>query len=217
LRRGTRFLLRTAVQVSIDDVVIEEHTEYISTQGLRIELDKFFHQTDKAKITLRFPQLQSVTSKFELSNLPYIVRHVSKDQHVVHLQSFVTEKSNTARRFFENLIKSNHSKLRACRDEEEVPNIGEALRNIYAQNIINVAYFLCKDSVDFVPDAVSTSSGTNRLMQQLHFQAKPGQLNLYPLYRNAKMRHDFINHTLANMKPNERTEMLGIIDCLRPK
>jgi hypothetical protein len=45
------------VQVSIDDVVIEEHTENISTQGLRIELDKFFHQTDKAKFTLSFPQL----------------------------------------------------------------------------------------------------------------------------------------------------------------
>jgi hypothetical protein len=54
-------------------------------------------------------------------------------------------------------------------------------------------------------------------VQQLHFQAKQGQFNLYPLYRNVKMRHDFINHTLANMKPNERTEMGGIIDCLRPK
>jgi hypothetical protein len=215
-RRETRFLLRTAVQVSIDNVVIEGHTEDISTQGLRIELDKFFHQTDKAKVTLSFPQLQTVTSKFELSNLPYIVRHVSKDQHVVHLQNFVTEESNTARRFFEALIKSNRSKLKAYRDEEEVPGIGEALRNIYAQNVINVAYFLRKDSVDFVPDAVATSSGTNRLTQLLHFQAKPGHFNLYPLYRNAKIRHDFINHTLANMKPNERPEMRELLIAFDP-
>jgi hypothetical protein len=215
-RRETRFLMRTAVQVSIGGVVIEGHTEDISTQGLRIELDTLFHQTDKAKITLSFPQLQSVTSKFELSNLPYIVRHVSKDQHVVHLQNSVTEESNTARRFFEALIKSNRSKLRAYRDEEEVPGIGEALRNIYAQNVINVAYFLCKDSGGFVPDAVSVSSGTNRLTQLLHFQAKPGQFNLYPLYRNTKIRHDFINHTLVNMKPNERPEMGELLIAFDP-
>jgi hypothetical protein len=215
-RRETRFLLRTAVQVSIDDVLLEGHTEDISTQGLRIELHKFFHQTDKARITLSFPQLQSVTSKFELSDLPYVVRHVSKDQHVVHLQNFVTEKSNTARRFFEALIKSNRSKLRAYRDEEEVPGIGEALRNIYAQNVINVAYFLCKDGVDFVPDAVATSSGNNRLSQLLQFQAKPGQFNLYPLYRNTKIHHDFINHTLTNIKPNDRPEMRELFIAFDP-
>jgi hypothetical protein len=215
-RRETRFLLRTAVQVSIDNVVLEGHTEDISTQGLRIELDKFFHHTDKAKITLSFPQLQSVTSKFELSDLPYVVRNVSKDQHVVHLQNFVTEESNTARRFFEALIKSNRSKLRAYRDEEEVQGIGEALRNIYSNNVINVAYFLRKDSVDFIPDAVATSSASNRLTQLLHFQAKPSQFNLYPLYRNAKIRHDFINRTLAKIKPNDRPEMRELFIAFDP-
>jgi hypothetical protein len=204
------------VQVSIDGVLLQGHTEDISIQGLRIELDKFFHQIDKVKVTLSFPQLQSVTSKFELSDLPYIVRHVSKDQHVVHLQNFATEESNTARRFFEALIKSNRSKLRAYRDEEEVPGIGEALRNIYAQNVINVAYFLRKDSVEFVPDAMATSSGTNRLTQLLNFQAKSEHFNLYPLYRNTKIRHDFINHTLANMKPNYRPEMRELLIAFDP-
>lgn len=215
-RRETRFLLRTTVQVSVDDVLLEGHTEDISTQGLKIELDKFFHPTEKAKVTLSFPQLQSVTSKYELSDLPYIVRNVSKDKHVVHLQNFVTEESNTARRFFEALIKSNRSKLRAYRDEEEVPGIGEALRNIYAQNVINVAYFLRKDGVDFVPDAVATSSDNNRLTQLLCFQAKPNQFNLYPLFRNSKTRHDFVNRTLAKIKPNDRPEMKELFVAFDP-
>jgi hypothetical protein len=215
-RRETRFLLRTAVQVNIDNVIFEGHTEDISAQGLKIELDKFFHQNDKAKITLTFPQLQSVTTKFELSDLPYVVRNVSKDRHVVHLQNFVTEESNIARRFFEALIKSNRSKLRAYRDEEEVSGIGEALRNIYSHNVINVAYFLRKDSVEFVPDAVATSSTSNRLTQLLSFQAKPGQFNLYPLYRNAKIRHDFINLTLAKIKPNDRPEMRELYIAFDP-
>jgi hypothetical protein len=208
--------LVTTVQISIDGVVLAGYTEDISTQGLKIELDKFFHQTDRAKISVHFPQLQSVTSKFELSNLPYVVRNVSKDRHVVHLQNFFTEESNTARRFFEALIKSNRSKLRAYRDEEEVPGIGEALRNIYAKNVINVAYFLRKDSVDFVPDTVTTTLSSNRLSQLLQFQTEPGQFNLYPIFRNTKKRHDFINHTLATLKPNDRPVMRELLIAFDP-
>lgn len=215
-RRETRFLLRTAVQVRIDDVLLEGHTEDISTQGLRIELDQFFHHTDKVKITLTFPQLQSVTSKYKLSDLPYVVRNVSRDGHVVHLQNFITQQNDTARRFFEALIKSNRSSLRAYRDKEEVEGIGEALRNIYAQNVINVAYFLHKDGLDYVPDAVATSLDTNRLSQLLHFQANPGQFNLYPLYRNADSYHDFIKNTLAKIKPNNRPQMRELFIAFDP-
>lgn len=215
-RRETRFLLRTAVQVRIDDVLLEGHTEDISTQGLRIELDQFFHHTDKVKITLTFPQLQSVTSKYRLSDLPYVVRNVSRDGHVVHLQNFITQQNDTARRFFEALIKSNRSSLRAYRDKEEVEGIGEALRNIYAQNVINVAYFLHKDGLDYVPDAVATSLDTNRLSQLLHFQANPGQFNLYPLYRNADSYHDFIKNTLAKIKPNNRPQMRELFIAFDP-
>mgnify|MGYP000135566704 CR=1 FL=1 len=215
-RRETRFLLRTSVQVTIDDVVLNGHTEDISTQGLRIELDKFFYQADNSRVTLSFPQLQTVTSKFDLSDLPYNVKHVSNDRNVLHLQNFVTEESSTARRFFEALIKSNRSKLRAYRDEEEVQGIGEALRNIYAQNVINVAYFLRKDSVDYMPDAIATSSPNTRLAQLLKFQAKSGHFNLYPLYRNAKSQHDFVNRTLAKIKPHERPEMRELFIAFDP-
>mgnify|MGYP001069911587 CR=1 FL=1 len=215
-RRETRFLLRTAVQVKIDEVIFEGHTEDISTQGLKVELSKFFHQSDKARVTLSFPQLQSVTSKYELTDLPYVVRHLSKDHHVLHLQNFVTEESNTARRFFEALIKSNRSKLRAYRDEEEVPGIGEALRNIYAQNVLNIAYFLRKDGVDVVPDSVATSTINNRLTKLLSFQANPDQLNLYALFRNNKIQHDFIPSTLAQIKPNDRPQMRELFIAFDP-
>lgn len=215
-RRETRFLLRTAVTVNIDGVIINGHTEDISAQGLKIELDSFLHQGDTAKITLSFPQLQSVTSKYELSDLPYVVRNVSRDRNIIHLQNFVTEESNTARRFFEALIKSNRSKLKAYRDEEEVPGIGEALRNIYAQNVVNVAYFLRKDGIEFTPDASATSNTNNRLSQLLHFKAEPEHLNLFALYRNAKTRHEFVHRTLTDLKPNQRPEMRELFIAFDP-
>ena len=67
-----------------------------------------------------------------------------------------------------------------------------------------------------MPDAVATSSANNRLSQLLHFQAKPGKFNLYPLYRNAKIRHDFINSTLAKIKPNDRPEMRELLIAFDP-
>ena len=82
--------------------------------------------------------------------------------------------------------------------------------------MINVAYFLHKDGLDYVPDAVATSLDTNRLSQLLHFQANPGQFNLYPLYRNADSYHDFIKNTLAKIKPNNRPQMRELFIAFDP-
>jgi hypothetical protein len=215
-RKETRFLLHTAIQVNIGDMVLKGHTIDISTQGLKIELDKFLPKTGISRMLLSFPQLQSVTSKFDLSGLPYDLRNVSKDGHVLHLKSLFTENNNIAKHFFEALIKSNHSKLKTYHDDEEVPGIGEALRNIYSHNIINVAYFLRKDSDGYIPDAVATSYLNSRLTQLMHFQAKPGQLNLYPLYRNAKLYLEFINHTMDKLKPNILPNMRELFVAFDP-
>lgn len=203
-RRETRFLLRTSVQLKIDEQIFQGHTEDISTKGLKIELNKFFSADSTARVSLSFPQLQSVTSKFDLSDLPYIVRQTSKDGYVLHLQNFVTEENNTARRFFEALIKANRAKLKAYRDEEEVAGIGEALRNIYSQNVVNTAFFLRKEGMDYFPDAGVTWSMPSRLASLLRFKADNQECNLYPLFRNAKTRHDFIPKTLATIKPNNK-------------
>lgn len=215
-RKETRFLLRTSVQMLANGEVVNGHTKDVSTQGLCIELDKSFCNNDVTNITLSFPQLQSVTTKYELLDLPYMVRNVSEDRQVLHLQIIDGEDSNTAKCFFETLIKSNRSKLKSYHEEDEVAGIGEALRNIYAHNIINVAYFLRKDGIDFVPDAVSISSTNNRLTQLLRFQTKPGHLNLYPLFRNAEMPHEFITRTLENIKPNEHPEMRELFISFDP-
>ncbi|MGJ8680758.1 PilZ domain-containing protein, partial [Paraglaciecola sp.] len=203
-RRETRFLLRTAVIIKVGDTIVNGQTEDISTKGLKIELNKLFIPDGTNRVSLTFPKLQSVTSKFDLTDLPYLVKHTSKDGYVIHLQNFVTEENNTARRFFETLIKANRSKLKAYRDEEEVPGIGEALRNIYSQNIVNTAFFLRKDTNDFVPDASASWSMPSRLSNLLKFKTGEQECNLYPLFRNAKVRHDFIPQTLANIKPNNK-------------
>ncbi|WP_158967388.1 PilZ domain-containing protein [Paraglaciecola sp. L3A3] len=203
-RRETRFLLRTAVKVTVGSQEFEGYTEDFSTKGLRVELHNFFASSNDNKVNLSFPQLQMVTSKFDLTNLPYLVKHISKDGHVIHLQNFITEENNTARRFFEALIKANRSKLKAYRDEEEVPGIGEALRNIYANNVVNTAFFLRKHGVEFIPDATGTWSFPSRLTKFLQFKTEENEVNLYALFRNAKIKHDFIPDVLSKIKPSDK-------------
>lgn len=204
-RRETRFMLRTSVQVKIGDTIIEGHTEDISTKGLKIELKKSFSLGHAGRVELSFPQLQAVTSKFNLVNLPYVIRKTSKDGYVLHLQNFVTDENNTARRFFEALIKTNRTKLKSYRDEEEVPGIGEALRNIYSANVINPCFFLKKHGSDYLPDAGATTRSTpSRMSNLLQFQAKAEECNLYPLFKSGKTRHDYIPVTLSSLKPNHK-------------
>lgn len=215
-RRETRFLLRTAVEVKIEDQVITGNTEDISTKGLRIELKNFCSLPNTAKVELTFPQLQKVTKKYQLQELPYVIRQVSKDGYVLHLQNFVTEENDTARRFFEALIKANRSKLKSYRDEEEVAGIGEALRNIYSQNTVNTAFFMKKDGSEYLPDACATWSKPSRVSNLLQYKANEDKSNLYPLFRNKIAKHGFINDTLADLKPSDKPVMQELFIAFDP-
>ena len=215
-RRETRFLLRTPIVVSVNDTIFEGHTEDISTQGLRVELTTQCHLPPDSLVTISFPSLQKVTAKYVLADLPYFVRHISKDQTVLHLHALINDKNTTAKQFFDALIKANRSKLKSYQDEEEVPGIGEALRNICARNIMNIAYFLRKDELGYVPDATATWSATNRLTNLLHYKTEAGHLNLYPLYRNAMSKHDFIAKAMDSLKANDKPVMREVFIAFDP-
>jgi hypothetical protein len=215
-RRETRFMLRSPVTINSDGKLFAGSTEDVSTLGLRVELSEAFPVGDNTLIMVSFPVLQKVTNKYILADLPYYVRHLSRDGKVLHLQALVNEKNATAKQFFETLIKSNRSKLRAFDVEEEVPGIGEALRNIYAHNVLNVAYFLRKEELGYVPDAAATWSSQTRLTNLLQYKAEPGHLNLYPLYRNALSKHDFIPSAMSSLKPSDKPVMREVFVAFDP-
>ena len=215
-RRETRFLLRSKILLTIDDLVLEGNTEDVSVNGLKLELDTFFHRELDTPVQVSFPQLQKVTKKHVLSDLPYNVRHISQDQKVLHL-GVVNDPSNAATRvFFDELINKNRATLKAYRDEEDIPGIGEALRNIYARNVLNVAFFIRKEGARYLPDATATWSTHTRLTTLLSFQAESGQLNLYPLFEGMSGKLDFIANTLNHIKTNQRPVMRELFVAFDP-
>lgn len=207
-RRETRFQLRTKILLKYDNIVIECNSEDVSATGLKLglnlELDNFFHGNVHSTVLLSFPQLQKVTKKYNLMELPYTLRRISKDRNTLHLSVINDELNTTAKQFFEELLKSNRSKLKAYPDEETIPGIGQALRNIYANNVLNVGFFLRKEGATFLPDAVATHSLTTRLTTLLGFQAEQGFLNLFPLYMGVSGKHDFIQSSMGKLRVNER-------------
>ena len=215
-RRETRFILRTKVQLRLEDVVLEGHTEDISTNGIKLELNSFFHQQADTKVHVSFPQLQNVTRKYDLSDLAYTVRQISAERSILHLKVLNDEQLGTTKAFFEELIKNNRSKLKAYRDEEDIPGIGEALRNIYANNVPNVAFFIRKEGAKYVPDATATWSSQNRLTTLLSFQAPSGTFNLQPLFEGINGPMDFIQKTLSHIKPHQRPHMSELFVAFDP-
>lgn len=215
-RKESRFQLRSKVQVALGDIVLDGVSEDVSVRGLKVELNSFFHDVEDALVRLTFPQLQKVTQKYDLTNLPYRVKGISSDRNVLHLQAVSDSLNTTAQRFFDELIRNNRSRLKAYREEEEIPGIGAALRNLFTKNLMNTAFFIKKDGVEFIPDALASSQHQTRLNSMLSYGAEPGMFNLHFLYSSNGVELDFIQYTLKKIKTNKKPVMREVFIAFDP-
>ncbi len=209
LREEHRFQLRTPVVVSHLGVEITGITDDVSPKGLRIELDSTFNGGQFSIIEAAFPKLQSMTDKYTLKGLSYEVRNVSKDGRVLNLKTFQEDYDTSipvATQFFSELIKTNRSKLKMDRDEEEFPGMGEALKNIYANNVQNIGFFIRKEGIRLVPDAMTLPASITPLLSLFQYGVEPGEdkMNTYPLYCAYGADKEFITHSLKNMRMSNK-------------
>lgn len=204
LRVENRFQLRTPVIIKHLGVEIEGITDDVSSGGLCLELNAPFQGKTFSIIEAAFPKLQNMTRKYDLYDLPYEVRNISKDGKVINLKTYKEENDGTlpiAAQFFSELIKSNRSRLKADRDEEEFPGMGEALKNIYANNAHNIGFFIKKEGIHLIPDATTRPVHYNRLLELFSFgTTEPHTLNLYPLYCASNKDRDYLSDTLKSMR-----------------
>ena len=90
------------------------------------------------------------------------------------------------------------------------------MRNIYANNVPNVAFFIRKEGTKFVPDATATWANQNRLTNLLSYQAPPGEFNLLPLFEGFNGPMNFVQHTLSHIKPHQRPVMSELFVAFDP-
>ncbi|UAA40018.1 PilZ domain-containing protein [Paraneptunicella aestuarii] len=203
LRAENRYQLRTPIELSHLGKIYKGITDDVSPGGMRLELETPFDGHTYAIIEMALPKLQAMTKKYELSGLLYEVRNISKDGKVVNLKTFKEEDSTSipvAYRFFSELIKNNRKKLKSDLDEEEFPGIGEALKNIYANNVLNIGFFLKKRGIHLVPDAMTKPAHYNRLLPMFtHGCPERDTQTALPLYSADKKDSQYIPETLKTM------------------
>lgn len=209
LRVEHRFQLRTPVVLSHLGADITGITDDVSPGGLRIELDTHFTGGQFSIVEAAFPKLQSMTDKYTLKGLSYEVRNVSKDGRVLNLKTFQEEydtETPVATQFFNELIKSNRSKLKMDKDEEEFPGMGEALKNIYANNVQNIGFFIRKEGIKLVPDAMTLPATETPLLRLFQYGIEPesDSMNIYPLYCALGRDKNFLNDSLKNMRMSNK-------------
>lgn len=214
LRTQERFQLRSKVIINFRDLQLEGLTEDISCNGIKVELNKAFPGRIFDDVTISFPQLQKMSPKFVLKGLLYEVKNISSDGNVLNLNVVDNSLPHNAQLFFDQLIKANKNKLKTYRDDEVIPGIGEALRNIYSANIPNIAFYMRKEGVNYTPDAIAKPPAEHPLLPLLDYQAELGTLNLYPLF--ATNIPNFIPQTLKKLSNHSKPVMRELFIAFNP-
>lgn len=223
LRNEIRYQLRTKVVVKHQNLVYEGITEDVSTGGLSIELNKKFAGEKNTIVAISFPDLQENTDDFTLKSLPYELRNISGDKTVIKLKTHTPKDAkvpHVGSQFFDGLIKSNRNNLRIENegDEELSAAIGEALRNIYCSNVLNIAFFMSKAGARFVPNAMTEPNSHHRLKNLFEYGVtKSEYMNSFPLFAAKGRFQNYIEETLRRMKTETAPVMRELFIHFRPK
>ncbi len=205
LRGETRYQMRSKAIVKWRDSQLTGVTEDVSAGGMSLELSEEFAGDKLSIVEITLPDLQKLSKTWQLLDLKYEVRFISRDKKVIKLKTFQEKaesgQAHVGSQFFNNLIRTNKSKLKSDSDQEDIPGIGEALRNIYCSNVLNVGFFILKDGIYFHPHAMTKPGKHNRLLNLLTFGCETKTTaSLYPLYASSGKYKKFLAETLRKLK-----------------
>lgn len=171
LRAESRYQLRSKVVVTFNERELEGVTEDVSPSGLSLELKQTFEGVPFSIVDVAFPELQRMTKQIPLKELPYEVRNISKDKSIINLKIHQESEQipHPGQIFFTELLKNNKNKLKSDTEHEGIPGMGEALRNIYCSNVLNIGYYIIKDGAAMLPHAMTAPSSHSRLKNLFSF------------------------------------------------
>ncbi len=204
LRSESRFLYRTDVLVGDGEMAdVRGFTRDFSSKGLQIECVEpvDFERGDQVEITL--PQMQKITNKHKLAQLPYEVMAVSKNKLIMNLRIIDKTNDHQGKQFFQQLIANNRAKLTMAEETPKFPGLGPALRNMYLKALNCFVFYIHRQGIRYHMDVVAqgaTPSTLHRLLQR--FTPADGELNLQPLLKNNATNLQFANQ-LKKMKRQE--------------
>ncbi|MDF2178008.1 PilZ domain-containing protein [Aliiglaciecola sp. CAU 1673] len=217
LRHETRYTLRTPVLLYQGGSELEAITEDISPSGLRLELKHPFPSSEGGRLEVSLPKLQALGRKYQLQSLPYRVMRVSPDKTVLHLMLLDERLEKQTREFFEALIKQNRASLKPTGSREDLTGIGEALRNIYTANLLNIGLFIRKNGIELVPENISVPPSDHPLLPLISHLNQPDHFNLYALYSAHAEGRSLMEKTLKSLRTHDKPVSLEIWVAFNPR
>lgn len=202
-RKEPRFIYSTPVMMESNGVQWQGGSIDFSTLGLKVEVDKPITLFVGDVVYITFPNLQKITSAYDLKQLPYEVVKINDKKTIINFRIFVKEHQHVGRSFFKLLINKNKDKLTTDEHLFTVPGLSEALRTNYAQNIQVPTLIVQTSGSRYKIEALVSNDMGNDFLQQLkHLSDRKNFYNFYPLLTKL-YKDNFIESCLKRLIINK--------------
>ncbi|KKO48758.1 PilZ domain-containing protein [Arsukibacterium sp. MJ3] len=197
LRAESRYLYKTSVQLQHNNQMIAGFSRDFSSGGLQIETVEPVKYSKGDVIQLDLVDLQKITTKHQLIQLPYEVMAVSKSQTIMNLRVAATENGHAGKPFFQQLIQNNRAKLTLAEETPKYPGLSEALRSMYLKALNNFAFYLHRKGIRYELNVIAQGATPNALHTLLLQHSNNGPLDLEPLLKNSTANLQFAQQLKA--------------------
>jgi len=207
-RQEPRFKYQTPVQVECKSISCTGTSEDFSVSGLKVELNEAVTLSTGDIVHLTFPNLQKITSAFELKQLPYKVVRLNKNKTIINLRVLVKEHQHIGRSFFKLLIEKNKNKLTPDEYAMLTPGLSAALRTLYAVNSTIPCTMIQSSGSRYKVDVIAAGKSaakahTGLLADMRRLSDRTSYYNLYPILGNLQVNQLFEKH-LKKILPTDK-------------
>jgi hypothetical protein len=197
LRAESRYLYKTSVQLQHNSQMIAGFSRDFSSSGLQIETVEPVKYSKGDVIQLDLVDMQKITTKHQLLQLPYEVMAVSKSKTIMNLRIAATENGHTGKQFFQQLIQNNRAKLTLAEETPKYPGLSEALRSMYLKALNNFAFYLHRKGIRYELNVIAQGATPNALHTLLLQHSNNGPLDLELIVKNSTANLQFAQQLKA--------------------
>lgn len=202
-RQESRFVFETPTILECKKVQWQGVSIDFSISGLKVELKNSAVLTAGEVVYVSLPNLQKITSAYDLNKLPYEIVKINKKKTVLNLRVHIKDHQHIGRSFFKLLINKNKSKLTADEYTLLVPGLGDALRAHYVQSMQTPALIVQTSGSRYKIDYLVSNDDSNEFLQQLKkLSDRKNYYNFYPLVTKL-YKDNFLETAMKKLMVNE--------------
>ncbi|BAJ03240.1 PilZ domain-containing protein [Shewanella violacea] len=206
-RNEARYSFKTQVKLSQGKLSITGSTHDISSKGVQLALDEAAQFDKTAPIQVGFPKLQQMSSKVQLSHLPYRLIKTRKKGDIVHLAAVMGHTLHVGAEFLNKLIIQNRDKLEKLTEaNSDKKELADGLKNLLMRHLDSVPYFIEKTQKSAKLSTIGVGTHKNVITDIFAASASQAlEYNLESLLKDGRLKTSFID-PIRVLKPQHGLE-----------